>query len=136
MEVITSERVQIWVCLFLYGWYYPGVRLQIWVCLICVISPYSNGAVQIQVGLEISLNLSLHVFWLTYQNFISRRLLGPGGGPNDELERRFVVYMLDSHTVGPMSCKEMFWCAGTTPSSEEKKSENAWANDNLSCGFP
>ena len=23
------ERVQIWVCLFLYGWYYPGVRLQI-----------------------------------------------------------------------------------------------------------
>ena len=34
-----SERVQIWVCLFLYGWYYPGVTLQIWVGLICVISP-------------------------------------------------------------------------------------------------
>ena len=25
----------------------PGVRLPIWVCLICIISPYSNGAVQI-----------------------------------------------------------------------------------------
>ena len=35
--VIPSERVQIWVCLFLYGWYCPGVRLQIWVCLICAI---------------------------------------------------------------------------------------------------
>ena len=36
-----------------------GVRLQIWVCLICVISvalisPYSNGAVQIRVGLELA----------------------------------------------------------------------------------
>ena len=41
--VIPSERVQIWVCLFLYGWYYPGVGLQIWVCLICVISTYPNG---------------------------------------------------------------------------------------------
>ena len=27
--VIPSERVQIWVCLFLYGWSYPDVRLQI-----------------------------------------------------------------------------------------------------------
>ena len=36
--VIPNETVQIWVCLFLYGWYYPGVRLQSWVCLICVIS--------------------------------------------------------------------------------------------------
>ena len=27
--------------------HYVGVRLQIWVCLICVISPFSNGAVQI-----------------------------------------------------------------------------------------
>ena len=27
--VIPSERVQIWVCLFLHGWSYPGVRLQI-----------------------------------------------------------------------------------------------------------
>ena len=25
---------------------------QFWVCLICVVSPYSNGAVQIRVGLE------------------------------------------------------------------------------------
>ena len=43
-----------WVCLFLYGWYCPGVRLQIWVRLIRVISPYSNGAVQIQVGVELA----------------------------------------------------------------------------------
>ena len=31
----------------------PFVKLQICVCLICVISPYSNGAVQIRVGLEL-----------------------------------------------------------------------------------
>ena len=49
-----SERVQIWAGLFLYGWYYPDVRLQIWVCLICVVSTYSNGAVQIRVGLELA----------------------------------------------------------------------------------
>ena len=54
MVFIPSERVQIWVCLFLYGWCYPGVRLQILVCLICVISPYSNWAVQIRVGLELA----------------------------------------------------------------------------------
>ena len=36
------------------GWYYAGVTLQIWVCLICVILPYSNGAVQVQVGLELA----------------------------------------------------------------------------------
>ena len=30
------------------------MRLQIWVCLICVKSPYSNGAVQIRVGLELA----------------------------------------------------------------------------------
>ena len=48
------ERVQIWVCLFLCGWSYPSLPLQIWVCLICVISTYSNGAVQIQVGLELA----------------------------------------------------------------------------------
>ena len=29
--VVPSERVHIWVCLFPYGWSYPGVRLQIWV---------------------------------------------------------------------------------------------------------
>ena len=29
MAVIPSERVQIWVCLFLYSWSYPGVGLQI-----------------------------------------------------------------------------------------------------------
>ena len=29
LESPKSERVQIWVCLFLYGWYYPGVTLQI-----------------------------------------------------------------------------------------------------------
>ena len=52
MAVIPSVGVEIWVCLFLYGRYYPGVRLQIWVRLICVISAYSNGAVQIRVGLE------------------------------------------------------------------------------------
>ena len=52
MAVIPSERVQIWVYLFLHGWYCPGVRLQIWACLICVISTHSNGAVQIRVGLE------------------------------------------------------------------------------------
>ena len=34
--VIPNGRVQIWVCLFLYGWYYPSMRLQIWVRLICV----------------------------------------------------------------------------------------------------
>ena len=45
------EGTNLVVCLFLKGWYYPGVTLQIWVCLICVISPYSNGAVQIRVGL-------------------------------------------------------------------------------------
>ena len=28
MAVIPSERVQSWVCLFLYGWSYPSVRLQ------------------------------------------------------------------------------------------------------------
>ena len=48
--VIPSERVQIWVC----AWFCPGMRLQIWVCLICVISPYSNGAVQTRVGLELA----------------------------------------------------------------------------------
>ena len=40
-----------------YGWSHPGVRPQIWVCLItliCVISPHSNGAVQIRVGLELA----------------------------------------------------------------------------------
>ena len=52
--VIPSDRVQIWLSLFLYGWYYPGVRLQIWVCLICVSLTYSNGAVQIRVGLELA----------------------------------------------------------------------------------
>ena len=36
--VIPSERVQIWMRLFVYAWYCPGLRLQIWVCLICVIS--------------------------------------------------------------------------------------------------
>ena len=34
--VIPSDRVHIWVCLFLFGWYYPSVTLHIWVCLICV----------------------------------------------------------------------------------------------------
>ena len=34
---ILSERVDIQVRLFMYGWSYSGVRLQIWVCLICVI---------------------------------------------------------------------------------------------------
>ena len=29
--VVPRERVQFWVCLFLYCWYYPGV-IQIWVC--------------------------------------------------------------------------------------------------------
>ena len=52
--VIPSERVQIWVCLFLYGWYDPGAMLQICVCLICVLSPCSNGAVQIRVGLGLA----------------------------------------------------------------------------------
>ena len=37
MAVVPSERVQIWVCLLLYGWYYPSMGLQIWVFLICVI---------------------------------------------------------------------------------------------------
>ena len=32
------------------------MTLQIWVCLIRVISPYSNGAVQIRVGLELADN--------------------------------------------------------------------------------
>ena len=41
-------------CLFLYGRLYPGAGLQIWVCLICVISPHSNGAVQIRVALELA----------------------------------------------------------------------------------
>ena len=41
------------MCLFLYGWYYPGVRLQVWVCLTCAISPCSNGALQIRVGFEL-----------------------------------------------------------------------------------
>ena len=54
--VIPSDRVQIWGRLFLHGWYCPGVRLQIWVCLICVISPYSNGAVQIRLWVWSSLN--------------------------------------------------------------------------------
>ena len=45
--VIPSERVQIWVRLFLYGRYYPSVRLQVWVSLICVVSPYSNGVVHL-----------------------------------------------------------------------------------------
>ena len=30
------------------------MRLQIWVWLVCVISPHSNGAVQIRVGLELA----------------------------------------------------------------------------------
>ena len=30
------------------------LQKQIWVCLICVISTYSNGAVQIRVGLELA----------------------------------------------------------------------------------
>ena len=30
------------------------MTLQIWVCLICVISSYSNGAVQIRAGLELA----------------------------------------------------------------------------------
>ena len=49
--VIPSERVQIWVCLFLFSWFYPARG---WMCLICVISTYSNGAVQIRVGLELA----------------------------------------------------------------------------------
>ena len=55
--VIPSERVQIWVRLFLYGWSCPSIKLQIWVCLICVISTYSNGDVQIRVGLEFAVCL-------------------------------------------------------------------------------
>ena len=60
------------MCLFPYGWYYLGVRLQIRVCLIRVISRYSNGAVQIWVGLELAefvfgiwnINMSRHmVVW-------------------------------------------------------------------------
>ena len=47
------ERTNLGV-LFKHGWYCPAVTLQIWVCLICVMSPYSNGAVQIQVGLELA----------------------------------------------------------------------------------
>ena len=42
------------VCSYMAGHISPGVRLQIWVCSICVISPYSKGAVQIRVGLELS----------------------------------------------------------------------------------
>ena len=38
--------------LFLHCSSYPGVRLQIWVSLICVISPHSNGAARIRVGLK------------------------------------------------------------------------------------
>ena len=68
-----SERVQIWVCLFLCGWYYPGVRLQIWVCLICVISTYSNGAVQIRMGLELPL-----IFFRVFKPFFSSETRGPG----------------------------------------------------------
>ena len=41
-------------CVAEYGWYCPGVRRQIWVCWICVISHYSNGAVKIQVGVELA----------------------------------------------------------------------------------
>ena len=33
---------------------FPGARMQIWVCLICVIPTYSDGAVQIRVGLELN----------------------------------------------------------------------------------
>ena len=36
------------------------MRLQIWACLICVISPYSNGAVQIRVGLELTDDFNYH----------------------------------------------------------------------------
>ena len=41
-------------------WHNPSVRLQIWVCLIChfaLISPYSNGAVQIRLWVWSSLCL-------------------------------------------------------------------------------
>ena len=40
------------VCSYMAG-LTPCVRLQSWVCLICVVSTYSNGAVQIRVGLEL-----------------------------------------------------------------------------------
>ena len=30
----------------------------------------------------------------------------------------------------------IFLCAGTTPNFEKKRSENAWVNENLPCGFP
>ena len=59
------EGTNLGVCLFLYGWDCPGVRLQIWVCLICVISPHSNGAVQIRVGLE-SIVSFLSIFCVIY----------------------------------------------------------------------
>ena len=36
---------------------FPRCEAPIWVCLICVISTYSNGAVQIRVGLELALDV-------------------------------------------------------------------------------
>ena len=55
-ESSPARRCKFWVCLFLCGWYYPRVRVQtcVCVCLICDISPHSNAAVQIRVGLELA----------------------------------------------------------------------------------
>ena len=56
--VVPSERVQIWACLFLYGRSLPrceATNLGVFVlCHFALISPYSNGAVQIRVGLELA----------------------------------------------------------------------------------
>ena len=54
LESPKSERVQIWVCLFLYGWYYPGVTLQILGVFDLCHFALLNGAVQIRVGLELA----------------------------------------------------------------------------------
>ena len=39
---------------------YPSARVQIGICLICVVSTYSNGGVQIWVGMELSEHTICH----------------------------------------------------------------------------
>ena len=52
---MTSERLQIWVCLLLYCWYYPIVRLQIWVCFdLCPFRPTQTWLCKIRVSLELA----------------------------------------------------------------------------------
>ena len=122
--VIPSERVQIWVRLFLCGLFYPCVRHKfVCVCVICVLSPHSNGAIQTRVGVELADNLSVrhidrqimpiqclasqcclaaHVWshWLTLPHDLFPELQFFQGFSSCYISR----YHLNSSCEGPYSC--------------------------------